>query len=98
MALEARDPFNVKRVLERVGRVRDDLAVATDLGFLRNARRALLPLPLVDRPQPVPAADVLPPLTRRPTRGLRGKRVAVVGSGGSGACVSLVGVARAFEE
>src|SRR5918912_2189287 len=97
MALDVLDPFNVKRVLERVGRVRDDVALATDLGFLRNARRALLPLPLIDRPEPVPV-DVLPPFTRRPTPGLRGKRVAVVGSGGSGACVTLVGVARAFEE
>src|ERR687885_1191734 len=97
MALDALDPFNVKRVLERVGRAREELAAATDLGFLMNARRALLPLPLVDRPEPVPA-DVLPPFTRRPAPGLRGKRVAVVGSGGSGACVTLVGVARAFEE
>lgn len=97
MALEALDPFNVKRVLERVGRVRDDLTMATDLGFVLNARRALLPLPLIDRPEPVPA-DVLPPFTRRPTPGLRDKRVAVVGSGGSGACVTMVGLARAFEE
>jgi NTE family protein len=97
MALDALDPFNVKRVLERAGRVRDEIATATDIGFLMNARRALLPLPIIDRPDPVPT-DVLPPFTRRPASGLRGKRVAVVGSGGSGACVSLVGVARAFEE
>ncbi|TML79921.1 MAG: serine protease [Actinobacteria bacterium] len=97
MALDVLDPFNVKRVLERVSRVRDDISVATDLGFLRTARRALLPLPLIDRPDPVPH-DVLPPITRRPAPALRGKRVAVVGSGGSGACVTLVGVARAFEE
>jgi NTE family protein len=97
MALDALDPFNVKRVLERVSRVRDDVSVATDLGFLMNARRALLPLPLIDRADPVPV-DVLPPFARRPAPGLRGKRVGVVGSGGSGACVTLVGVARAFEE
>jgi len=97
LALDALDPFNVKRVLERVSRVRDDVSVAADLGFLRNARRALLPLPLVDRPEPIPH-DVLPPFTRRPAPALRGKRVGVVGSGGSGACVTLVGMARAFEE
>ena len=97
VALDALDPFNVKRVLERVSRVRGDISVAADLGFLRTARRALLPLPLIDRPDPVPH-DVLPPFTRRPAPALRGKRVAVVGSGGSGACVTLVGVARAFEE
>src|SRR5918912_2212983 len=97
MALDVLDPFNVKRVLERAGRVRDELVAAADLGFLMNARRALLPLPLVDRADPVPA-DVLPPFARRPAPGLRGKRVAIVGSGGSGAGVSMVGVARAFEE
>src|SRR3954462_11088571 len=59
MALDAIDPFNVKRVLERVGRAREDLAAAADSSFLMNARRVLLPLPLVDRPEPVPV-DVLP--------------------------------------
>lgn len=97
MALGALDPFNVKRVIERVGHARDELAAAADLGFVMNARRALLPLPVIDRPDPIPT-DVLPPFTRRATPGLKGKRVAVVGSGGSGACVTLVGVARAFEE
>jgi NTE family protein len=97
MALDAIDPFNVKRVLERAGRAREELSAAADLGFLMNARRALLPLPIVDRPEPVPT-DVLPPFARRPAPALAGKRVAVVGSGGSGACVALVGVARAFEE
>jgi NTE family protein len=97
MALGALDPFNVKRALELAGRARDDLAAAADIGFVLNARRALLPLPLIDRPDPIPV-DVLPPFTRRPAPGLRGKRVAVVGSGGSGACVTMVGLARAFEE
>ena len=40
MALRALDPFNVKRVLERVGRVREEIAEAADVGFLLNARRA----------------------------------------------------------
>src|SRR5215210_6054512 len=97
MGLAAIDPFNVKRVLERVGRAGEEIAAAADLGFLMNARRALLPLPIVDRAEPVPT-DVLPPFAARPAPGLKGKRVAVVGSGGSGACVTLVGVARAFEE
>ena len=97
MALDALDPFNVKRQLERLEGVRRGVAVAADAGFLLNARRALLPLPLVDRSDAVPA-EVLPPLSRRPAPGLRGKRVGVVGSGGSGACVAMIGVARAFEE
>src|SRR5437016_14312333 len=97
VALDALDPFNVKGQLDRLERMRGGLAVATDLGFLRNARRALLPLPIVDRPDSV-RADVFPPFESRPALRLRGKRVGVVGSGGSGACVTLVGVARAFEE
>ena len=97
MALGALDPFNVKRVLERVGRVRDDLFVAADVGFLLNARRALLPLPVLDRADPTPT-EVLPPFARRPAPGLRGRQIGVVGSGGSGACVTMVGMARALEE
>jgi NTE family protein len=97
MALDALDPFNVKRQLSRLEGVRRGLRFASDTSFLLNARRALLPLPLIDRPEPVPA-DVLPPFARLPTPGLGGKRVGVVGSGGSGACVAMIGVARAFEE
>ncbi len=95
MALGALDPFNVKRQLEHLERARD--SVVTDLGFLRHARRALLPVPLIDRDQAIPT-DVFPPARRRPVPRLAGKRIGVVGSGGSGACVALVGVARAFEE
>jgi NTE family protein len=97
MALDALDPFNVKRRLADLERVRGSLALATDFGFLRNARRALLPLPLVDRDEPI-SDDVFSPFARRPTPRLVGKKVGVVGSGGSGACVALVGMARAFEE
>jgi NTE family protein len=35
---------------------------------------------------------------RKPAPGLDGKRVAVVATGGAGACVSMIGAARAFEE
>ena len=48
-------------------RERTDLARATlDPAFLLRARRALFPLPLVDRPKRVDA-DVLPPLRPRPS-------------------------------
>ncbi|HEX8076116.1 MAG TPA: patatin-like phospholipase family protein [Thermoleophilaceae bacterium] len=97
MALDALDPFNVKRQLTRLEGVRRGLAFAADTDFLLNARRALLPLPFVDRPEPATAA-VLPPFAARPAAALRGKRVGVVGSGGSGACVATIGMARAFEE
>jgi NTE family protein len=95
MALGALDPFNLRRQLGRIGVVR---SVGSDLSFLLRAREALLPLPLVDRRTPPPAADVFPPFERRPVPALEGRRIGVVGSGGSGACVALVGVARAFEE
>jgi NTE family protein len=97
MALGALDPFNVRRQLGRLDRVRGAASLASDLSFLRHAREALLPLPVVDRRHPV-ETDVFPPFRRRPAAALEGKRVAVIGSGGSGACISLVGVARAFEE
>jgi predicted acylesterase/phospholipase RssA len=70
---------------------------ARDPGFLLNARRTLLPLPLVDRPQP-PPRTVFPSSRPRPAAALRGKRVAVAGGAGGGRTVSLIGVARAFED
>src|SRR4051794_34232865 len=82
MALDALDPFSVMR----------------RLGTLALVREALLPLPIVDRRAPVRAAEVFPPLERRPVASLQGTRVGVVGSGGGGASVALTGVARAFEE
>ncbi len=80
-------------VRERVELVR----ATADPGFLLRARRALLPIPGLDRPAP-PPDDVLPPLRRRPIRSLAGERIAVIAGGGAGACVSLIGVRRAFEE
>jgi NTE family protein len=82
--LDVPDPFNVKRQLER-------------LDSLRTVRRQVLPLPLVDRPQRIDTS-VFDPFEPRAAPGLRGKRIALVGSAGSGAAVALVGVRRAFEE
>ncbi len=79
-------------------RERGELIKATvDPGFLLRARRALFPLPIVDRPPTVDAA-IFPPFRRRPVRALAGRRVALIAGGGAGACVSLIGVRRAFEE
>src|SRR5215208_552260 len=97
MALEALDPFNVRRQLARLGSLPGVKSAATDVSFLLSAREALLPLPLVDRPKPIDP-HVFPPLEHRPVRGLQGKKIGIVGSGGSGATIALVGVARAFEE
>lgn len=95
---ERLDLYAVKRQFAQASDLLDLTAATADLGFLRRARRALLPLPLVDRAEPLDAEDVFPPFTERPAPGLRGQRVAVVASGGGGAAVALVGVARAFEE
>ena len=97
MALEGLDPFNVRRQLARLGSLPGVASAASDVAFLANARQALLPLPLVDRPKPIDP-HVFPPFEHRPVKGLAGKKIGVVGSGGSGASVALVGVARAFEE
>jgi predicted acylesterase/phospholipase RssA len=70
---------------------------ARDPGFLVNARRTLLPLPVVDRPSR-PYGLVFPTSRPRPALALRDKRVALAGGAGGGRTVALIGVARAFEE
>ena len=99
MALDDRlDLYEVKAQFERFTEWLDLGGVVADLGFLRRARRALLPLPLIDRPQPIDTSRLLPPFRSRPVSGLQGKRVALVASGGGGAAVALAGIKRAFEE
>jgi NTE family protein len=79
-------------------RERGELIKATiDPSFLLRARRALFPIPVIDRPRAVDA-DVFPPMRSRPIRTLQSGRVALIAGGGAGACVSLIGVRRAFEE
>lgn len=98
--MAGRADLDLYNVLLGFGWVRErrDLVRATlDPGFLLRARRALFPLPVVDRPKP-PAKDVLPPFRSRPVRGFEDQRVAVIAGGGAGACVSLIGARRAFEE
>lgn len=98
MALEFLDPFNIKRQFDRFNDVRDFARDAVrDLDTLRSTRRALMPLPLIDGPRTVDT-DVFPPLERDPIPYFQGKRIGLVTSGGSGACVAVVGVARALEE
>ena len=70
---------------------------ARDPGFLLNARRTLMPLPLVDRPGR-PHGAVFPRARPRPALALERKAVAVAGGAGGGRTVALIGVARAFEE
>jgi NTE family protein len=92
------DPFNVKRQLDRFNDLRElNRRVTSDVGALRAARRAVLPLPLVDRRQRV-NTKVFPPFRSRPIPSLRSKQIGLVLSGGSGSCVAACGVARALEE
>src|SRR5437773_7103621 len=65
---------------------------ARDPGFIANARRTLLPLPLVDRPAR-PPGPVFPSSRARPALALRDKHVAVAGGAGGGRTVALIGVA-----
>ena len=95
-----RPDLDIYNVLHGAGWVRErvDLVRATvDPGFLLRARRALLPIPGIDRPAR-PQTDVLPPLRRRRIASLATARTALIAGGGAGACVSLIGVRRAFEE
>jgi len=80
-------------------RERGELIKATiDPAFLLRARRALFPLPIVDRPKAVASDDIFPPFRKRALGAFEGRRVALIAGGGAGACVSLIGVRRAFEE
>jgi NTE family protein len=80
-------------------REQGELIKATiDPRFLLRARRALFPLPIVDRTKVVDVDHVFPPFRRRPVTAFKGQRVALIAGGGAGACVSLIGVRRAFEE
>ena len=99
MSLDERlDLFAIKAQVERLGELAGLGSLVADVGFLRRARRSLLPLPLIDRPHQIDASAVFPRFERRPVEELEGKRLALVASGGGGAAVSLIGVARAFEE
>lgn len=99
MALDDRlDLYEVKAQFERFTEWLDLGEIVADLGFLRRARRTLLPLPLIDRPAPIDPSAHLQPFRSRPVPELQGKRIALVASGGGGAAVALAGVKRAFEE
>jgi NTE family protein len=96
--LDTLDPFNLKVQLARLNDVGSfSRRIVSDLDAVRTARRALMPLPLVDR-QRKAHTKVFPAFKSRPIPSLRNKRVGLVLSGGSGACVAACGVARALEE
>ena len=72
------DIYNIKHGFERLDVVGQRLRNSVDLELLRHARRALLPLPLIDRSQQT-SSDVFPPFRRRPGPGDGGET-----SGGGG--------------
>ncbi|MBJ7473359.1 MAG: patatin-like phospholipase family protein, partial [Solirubrobacteraceae bacterium] len=100
--MAGRADFDIYNVLLALGRIREagQVAQATlDPRFLMRLRRTLLPLPLIDRPAaPVDVSTLFPAFQERPIPSLKGKRIGLIAGGGSGGCVSLIGVRRAFEE
>jgi NTE family protein len=96
--LDTLDPFNLKQQVARLDDVRSlGERFTGNIDAARTARRALLPLPLVDRPDRA-QTNIFPPFKPRPIPSLRNKKVGLLLSGGSGACVAACGVARALEE
>jgi predicted acylesterase/phospholipase RssA len=96
--LDVLDPFSVKQQLDRLENLRElGRRVTSDAAALRTARRALLPLPLIDR-RAKANTKVFPPFRSRPIPSLRSKKIGLTLSGGSGSCVAVCGVVRALEE
>jgi NTE family protein len=96
--LDALNPFGVKQQLDRINDLRAlGSRVTANLDSLRAARRALLPMPVVDRPRRT-YTKVFPPFRSRPIPSLQRRKIGLVLSGGGGSCVAACGVARALEE
>ena len=96
--LDTLDPFNLKQQVARLDDVRSlGERFTENLDAARTARRALLPLPVLDRPDRA-QTKIFPPFKARPIPPLRNKKIGLLLSGGSGACVAACGVARALEE
>lgn len=89
---EFREKF---RWIERTVRVAEDLQ--EDLSFLRVMRRFLLPLPVVDRAAALRKVE-FPPMAGFEVPALKGKKIGIVATGGSGAMMCAVGAVRACEE
>lgn len=93
------DIFRMRQYFNAITVARNLAAgVFDDAGFLFDARRALLPLPLEDRGAAPVAESPFPHKAVRPLPDGDGTRIAVACTGGSGGLASVVGVARAFEE
>lgn len=90
------DVYRLRQYFNMAVRTREVVAgIRDDVGFLRVARRAVVRLPFERRP---PLPHPFPDRRVRARTTLRGRRVGVVATGGSGAMASVVGVGRALEE
>ena len=83
-------PLPVKHLFHRVANVMD---LDADRSFLRAARLLISP-----EGPPEVEGDIFPPFAPLHVPGLAGKRVGLVATGGGGAMVCAIGVARALEE
>jgi len=91
------EPNNLRLLFAGGGWISDVVrAVRDDARFLSVVRRGLFPTRL--DVTPAAPSSVFPPLRPFSVPSLKGKRIALVASGGSGALASLCGVRRAFEE
>jgi NTE family protein len=91
------DVFRLRQYFNAITWAREVIdGMREDVGLIGDARRALVRLPL-DRRGPV---DLHPFPRGKPIElpALRGRRLALVATGGSGALASVVGAARTLEE
>ncbi|MDO9355314.1 MAG: patatin-like phospholipase family protein [Solirubrobacteraceae bacterium] len=100
--MAGRADFDIYNVLLGLGRIREQGQVMEAMlnpRFLMRLRRTLLPLPIIDRKREAyDVATLFPAFRSEPIKALQGKRIGMIAGGGSGGCVSLIGVKRAFEE
>ncbi|HXX89551.1 MAG TPA: patatin-like phospholipase family protein [Acidimicrobiales bacterium] len=93
----ALDIFRLRQYFNVITRTREIVdGVREDAGLVNDARRALVPLPLERRRQP--NLHPFPPTQPLRAADLKGRRLGLVVTGGSGALASVVGAARALEE
>jgi len=92
------DVFRLRQYFNVITRAREFVeGVREDAGFLRDARRALVTLPF-DPGDRVVDLHPFPPPEPLHLTGMKGRRLALVATGGSGALASVVGASRALEE
>ncbi|MFT4035150.1 MAG: patatin-like phospholipase family protein [Patulibacter sp.] len=100
--MPGRADLDIYNVLLGLGRLREagQVAKATlDPTFMVRLGRTVLPVPFGERaPKPIDPHTLFPTFAPRPVAALDGQRIGLIAGGGSGGCVSLIGVKRAFEE